>query len=97
MQVKAFLQSPMEGVVLETYGSGNAPNNRPDLLDELKKATDNNVLILNCTQCLRGTVSLVYATGKARQITLQLCFKLELGSIRATLFFLLNFKVQINN
>ncbi|XP_066480291.1 60 kDa lysophospholipase-like [Tiliqua scincoides] len=62
--VKAFLQSPMEGVVLETYGSGNAPNNRPDLLDELKKATDNSVVILNCTQCLRGTVSLVYATGK---------------------------------
>ncbi|XP_062974189.1 60 kDa lysophospholipase-like [Elgaria multicarinata webbii] len=62
--VKAFLQSPMEGVVLETYGSGNAPNNRPDLLDELKKATDRNVVILNCTQCLRGTVSLVYATGK---------------------------------
>ncbi|KAF7251834.1 60 kDa lysophospholipase [Varanus komodoensis] len=62
--VKAFLQSPMEGVVLETYGSGNAPNNRPDLLDELKKATDRNVVILNCTQCLRGTVSSAYATGK---------------------------------
>uniref|UniRef100_A0A8D2J6X4 asparaginase n=1 Tax=Varanus komodoensis TaxID=61221 RepID=A0A8D2J6X4_VARKO len=64
VQVKAFLQSPMEGVVLETYGSGNAPNNRPDLLDELKKATDRNVVILNCTQCLRGTVSSAYATGK---------------------------------
>ncbi|KAL8168896.1 UNVERIFIED_CONTAM: hypothetical protein K2H54_023544 [Gekko kuhli] len=62
--VKAFLQSPVEGVVLETYGSGNAPNNRPDLLEELKKATDRNVVILNCTQCLRGAVSLVYATGK---------------------------------
>ncbi|XP_053144626.1 60 kDa lysophospholipase isoform X2 [Hemicordylus capensis] len=63
--VKAFLQSPMEGIVLETYGSGNAPNNRPDLLDELKKATDRDVVILNCTQCLRGTVSSLYATGKA--------------------------------
>ncbi|XP_015273276.1 PREDICTED: 60 kDa lysophospholipase-like [Gekko japonicus] len=62
--VKVFLQSPMEGVVLETYGSGNAPNNRPDLLEELKKATERNIMILNCTQCLRGAVSLVYATGK---------------------------------
>ncbi|XP_061468268.1 60 kDa lysophospholipase-like isoform X2 [Rhineura floridana] len=62
--VKAFLQSPMEGVVLETYGSGNAPNNCPDLLDELKKATDRNVVILNCTQCLHGSVTSVYATGK---------------------------------
>lgn len=63
--VKAFLQRPMKGVVLETFGSGNAPDNRPDLLDELKKATSAGVIIVNCTQCLRGTVSLSYATGKA--------------------------------
>ncbi|XP_008281682.1 60 kDa lysophospholipase isoform X2 [Stegastes partitus] len=62
--VKAFLQPPMQGVVLETYGSGNAPDNRPDLLEELKKATDSGVIIINCTQCLRGTVSASYATGK---------------------------------
>ncbi|XP_068607991.1 60 kDa lysophospholipase [Brachionichthys hirsutus] len=62
--VRAFLQPPMEGVVLETYGSGNAPDNRPDLLEELKKATDSGVIIMNCTQCLRGTVSASYATGK---------------------------------
>ncbi|XP_049451800.1 60 kDa lysophospholipase isoform X3 [Epinephelus fuscoguttatus] len=62
--VRAFLQPPMEGVVLETYGSGNAPDNRPDLLEELKKATDSGVIIINCTQCLRGTVSASYATGK---------------------------------
>ncbi|XP_047193577.1 60 kDa lysophospholipase isoform X2 [Scophthalmus maximus] len=61
--VKAFLQPPMMGVVLETYGSGNAPDNRPDLLQELKKATDSGVIIINCTQCLRGTVSTSYATG----------------------------------
>ncbi|KAM4724089.1 60 kDa lysophospholipase [Anableps anableps] len=62
--VRAFLQPPMQGVVLETYGSGNAPNNRPDLLQELKKATDAGVIMVNCTQCLRGTVSASYATGK---------------------------------
>ena len=66
VQVRAFLQPPMEGVVLETYGSGNAPDNRPDLLEELKKATDSGVIIINCTQCLRGTVSASYNTGKAR-------------------------------
>ncbi|XP_037343005.2 L-asparaginase-like [Pungitius pungitius] len=62
--VTAFLQQPMEGVVLETYGSGNAPNNRPDLLAALKEATDNEVIIMNCTQCLKGTVSASYATGQ---------------------------------
>ncbi|NXC17498.1 LPP60 lysophospholipase, partial [Corythaeola cristata] len=62
--VKAFLQPPIEGIVLETYGSGNAPNNREDLLEELKKAAERKVLILNCTQCLRGSVKMVYATGQ---------------------------------
>ncbi|XP_053701162.1 60 kDa lysophospholipase isoform X1 [Synchiropus splendidus] len=62
--VRAFLQPPMQGVVLETYGSGNAPDKRPDLLEELKKATDSGVIIINCTQCLRGSVSTSYATGK---------------------------------
>uniref|UniRef100_A0A8D0B8R5 asparaginase n=1 Tax=Salvator merianae TaxID=96440 RepID=A0A8D0B8R5_SALMN len=62
--VKAFLQHPMEGVVLETYGCGNAPNNCPDLLEELKQASERNVVILNCTQCLRGSVASTYATGQ---------------------------------
>ncbi|XP_028854304.1 60 kDa lysophospholipase isoform X4 [Denticeps clupeoides] len=63
--VRAFLQPPMEGIVLETYGSGNAPNNRPDLLAEFRKATERGVVIVNCTQCLRGSVTTSYATGKA--------------------------------
>lgn len=68
VQVRAFLQPPMQGVVLETYGSGNAPDNRPDLLEELRKATDAGVIIINCTQCLRGTVSTSYATGKVSHL-----------------------------
>ncbi|MEE6493839.1 hypothetical protein FKM82_016951 [Ascaphus truei] len=63
--VKAFLQPPMEGIVLETYGTGNAPDARLDLLEELKKATERGVAIINCTQCLRGSVTASYATGKA--------------------------------
>ncbi|KAM8921190.1 60 kDa lysophospholipase isoform 2-T2 [Pelodytes ibericus] len=63
--VKAFLQPPMEGIVLETYGTGNAPDCRLDLLGELKAATDRGVAIINCTQCLRGSVTESYATGKA--------------------------------
>lgn len=62
--VKAFLQPPIEGIVLETYGSGNAPNSREDLLEELQRATERKVVILNCTQCLRGSVKTVYATGQ---------------------------------
>uniref|UniRef100_A0A8C2EQV8 asparaginase n=1 Tax=Cyprinus carpio TaxID=7962 RepID=A0A8C2EQV8_CYPCA len=63
--VKAFLKAPMEGVILETYGSGNAPDNRPDLLEEICKATKRGLIMINCTQCLRGTVTISYATGQA--------------------------------
>jgi len=62
--VRAFLKPPMLGVVLQTYGCGNAPNNRDDLITEIKKATKRGVLIINCTQCLHGPVVDQYATGK---------------------------------
>ncbi|XP_051502584.1 60 kDa lysophospholipase-like isoform X3 [Myxocyprinus asiaticus] len=62
--VKAFLQPPMEGIVFETYGSGNAPDNRTDLLEEFRKASERGLIMVNCTQCLRGTVTTSYATGK---------------------------------
>ncbi|TRY82094.1 hypothetical protein DNTS_014923 [Danionella cerebrum] len=54
--VRAFLQPPMDGIVLETYGSGNAPDNRADLLDEIRKATQRGLIMINCTQCLRGSM-----------------------------------------
>jgi len=54
----------MQGVVLETYGSGNGPDSRPDILHELKAAADRGVLFVNCTQCLYGEVVDSYATGK---------------------------------
>ncbi|MBM4357205.1 MAG: asparaginase [Deltaproteobacteria bacterium] len=60
-----FLRPPLEGVVLETYGSGNAPDRRRDLLDALAEATARGVVIVNCTQCHKGTVSSTYAAGKA--------------------------------
>ncbi|KAJ3287973.1 hypothetical protein HK104_008387 [Borealophlyctis nickersoniae] len=63
--VRAFLSPPIKGVVLETYGSGNAPNNRPDILAAMKEASDRGVVIVNCTQCKRGLVTDIYATGKA--------------------------------
>ncbi|XP_022330741.2 L-asparaginase-like [Crassostrea virginica] len=62
--VRAFLQPPMQGVVLQTYGAGNAPDNRPDLLTVLKEASDIGVIIVNITQCTRGCVSTSYAAGK---------------------------------
>lgn len=49
---------------METYGAGNAPSNRPEIIEVLKEAIDRGVVIVNCTQCPKGTVlQTVYATG----------------------------------
>lgn len=61
--VRAFLSPPMKGIVLQSFGAGNVPSNRKDLLDELKQASDRGVIIVNCTQCSTGSVSAIYETG----------------------------------
>lgn len=59
-----ILEQPVEGLVLETYGSGNAQNNNPEFLKLLKAASEKGVVIVNCTQCLHGQVEMgQYATG----------------------------------
>ncbi|XP_036162337.1 60 kDa lysophospholipase isoform X2 [Myotis myotis] len=62
--VRAFLQPPLKGVVMETFGSGNGPT-KPDLLRELRAAAARGLLILNCTHCLQGAVTSDYAAGMA--------------------------------
>jgi len=64
--VHNFLQPPIQGLILETYGSGNAPDKDTAFLDVLRAATDRGVVVVSCTQCLQGSVNLDgYATGTA--------------------------------
>lgn len=60
-----FLRPPLRGVVIETYGTGNMPDTRPDLLAALREAHERGVVIVNCTQCARGAVTGEYAAGRA--------------------------------
>ncbi|XP_030029476.2 L-asparaginase 1 [Manduca sexta] len=62
--IKAFCQPPIEGVVLECYGSGNIPSNRQDILDVIAEAVSRGVLMVIITQCNTGSVSAVYETGQ---------------------------------
>ncbi|XP_065221638.1 L-asparaginase isoform X2 [Planococcus citri] len=62
--VKSFLHSEMDGIVLETYGSGNFISNRKDLIVEIKNAVKRGVIVVNCTQCYTGKVHSNYATGQ---------------------------------
>ena len=64
IQVHSFLQPPMEGVVLQTYGAGNMPDLRTDLMKEFTTASERGVIIVNCTQCASGHVTDKYAAGR---------------------------------
>jgi L-asparaginase len=62
--LRNVLREPLQGLVLETFGSGNAPQ-QPDFLAVLREATARGVVIVNCTQCWRGGVTMdSYATGR---------------------------------
>ena len=63
--VRSFLQPPIRGVVLQTYGAGNGPSNRDDIIREMKIACARGVLVLNISQCHSGSVSGAYAAGAA--------------------------------
>jgi lysophospholipase len=62
--IHSFFQPPMEGVILQTYGAGNVPDSREDLLQELRSASNRGVIIVNCSQCPTGYVSEKYAAGR---------------------------------
>lgn len=62
--LESFLKPPLEGLVLQSYGAGNLPSQRTDILKLLKDAVKREILIVNVTQCPKGGVSLFYETGK---------------------------------
>ncbi len=47
----------LKGLILETYGAGNAPTS-DWFLDRIRQAISRNILILNVTQCSMGSVEL---------------------------------------
>jgi lysophospholipase len=55
---------PLEGLVLETFGSGNVPDRDRDVLGALAEATARGVVVVNVTQCHRGAVTDDYAAGR---------------------------------
>ena len=61
----SLVSSDVAGIVLQLYGTGNAPIRKTGFINWVKKLVDRNVLVVACSQCLRGRVSLEdYAVGK---------------------------------
>jgi L-asparaginase len=56
--LEALLDIPkLKGIILETYGSGNAPN-EDWFIQILKKAIKRGLYIINVTQCSGGSVNM---------------------------------------
>uniref|UniRef100_A0A9J2Q7E8 asparaginase n=1 Tax=Ascaris lumbricoides TaxID=6252 RepID=A0A9J2Q7E8_ASCLU len=62
--VRAALQPPTQGVVIQSYGCGNMPSRRTDIIEEIRDAVQRGCIVVNCSQCLRGMVEEQYFTGK---------------------------------
>jgi L-asparaginase type I len=63
--LEAFLRPPLRGLVLETFGAGNAPDRDPAFSLALRRAQDHGIAVVNVTQCHRGRVSSDYAASRA--------------------------------
>ena len=56
--IDAVIHTPgLKGLILETYGSGNAPTT-PCFLKKIKEAAEKDIIIYNVTQCQGGTVEM---------------------------------------
>jgi L-asparaginase len=55
--VEAILDADVAAIIMETFGSGNAPTD-PRFLRTLRKAIDDGKTILNISQCPVGSVEL---------------------------------------
>ena len=58
--VKGLLGHP----VFKTFGSGNIPSRRQDIIQEVKEAVRRGCLVVNVTQCHKGHVSVTYTNSK---------------------------------
>jgi L-asparaginase len=59
------LREPVRGLILETYGSGTAPDD-PEFLAPIERASGRGVVIVSASQCLQGRVEMDrYKTSNA--------------------------------
>jgi L-asparaginase len=63
---KRICDSKLVGLIIRTYGTGNAPDTPREFLDELEKLIQNNVIVINLTQCREGRVELRLFETNAR-------------------------------
>jgi L-asparaginase len=65
-EIVDYMADKHDGLILEGYGAGNLPNERYSLIPVIKRATEKNVPIVVCTQCIVGSTEMeLYQVGRA--------------------------------
>jgi len=54
--IENLLLPPLEGLIVRSYGSGNAPQRKRSLLNALQSAISRGVVVVITTQCAKGSV-----------------------------------------
>ena len=63
-QLDALLNSGIEALIIECFGSGTGPSDNPAFLASLQRAQENGIVVVAITQCHEGGVALdVYEAG----------------------------------
>ncbi|WP_236559818.1 asparaginase [Colwellia sp. 20A7] len=63
--IENVIRQPVKALIIRSYGVGNAPQD-PALLACLTKAKEQEIVVINCSQCIKGMVNMSgYATGNA--------------------------------
>ncbi len=63
--IENVIRQPVKALIIRSYGVGNAPQDKA-LLACLSKANKQEIIVVNCSQCIKGTVNMSgYATGTA--------------------------------
>jgi len=61
--IENVIRQPVKALIIRSYGVGNAPQD-PAILHCLKKAKEQEIVVINCSQCIKGTVDMSgYVTG----------------------------------
>jgi L-asparaginase/Glu-tRNA(Gln) amidotransferase subunit D len=61
-----YLSETHDGIILEGYGAGNIPNEKNSLIPAIKAATERNVPVIVCTQCIVGSTEMeLYQVGRS--------------------------------
>jgi L-asparaginase len=65
-QLQRLLAPPVAGLLLQTYGAGNAPAGLPGFVDTLAAASADGIVVVSVSQCPHGRIDqAAYASGSA--------------------------------